>query len=106
MNRLLMIGNCSLALFLCRPLQGQGLAEEKPEFVRARSLATNICAQCHLFPGPELLDRTTWRDQIKPMMRRIMGVAALEADPSTNARVLIQEWNSIWNDYYLRAAPE
>jgi hypothetical protein len=53
-----------------------------------------------------LLDRATWREQIQPLMRRIMGVTALEKDPSTNARILIGEWNAIWNDFYFSTAPE
>ena len=79
---------------------------EKFEFERVRALATNICAQCHLFPEPALLDRATWRDQVKPLMRKIMGVAALENDPSPNTRILLEEWNAIWSDYYLVAAPQ
>jgi VCBS repeat protein len=106
MNRLFSFGIFSLALFLHLAFQAEGLAQEQPEFLRALALATNICSQCHLFPEPQALDRSTWKEQIKPMMRKIMGVAALENDPSTNAHLLIREWNSIWDDYYLRAAPE
>src|SRR3569832_43661 len=75
-------------------------------FARARELATNICAQCHLFTEPNLLDKATWRDQVKPLMRKVMGLAAIESDPSPNSRVLMREWDAIWNDYYLVAAPE
>jgi len=62
---------------------------EKPEFERARILATNICSVCHLFPAPETLDRNTWSNRIIPSMREKMGVAALENNPSADARVLI-----------------
>jgi hypothetical protein len=75
-------------------------------FERAHSLATNICSQCHLFVQPNLLDRTTWRDQVKPLMRKVMGLAAIESDPSPNSELLLREWDAIWNDYYLPAAPE
>src|SRR5579862_242080 len=72
---------------------------------KARDLATNICSQCHLFTEPNLLDKTTWRDQVKPLMRKTMGLAAIENDPSPNSRVLMREWDAIW-EYYLIAAPE
>lgn len=75
-------------------------------FQRAHSLATNICSQCHLFVQPDLLDRTTWREQVKPLMRKVMGLAAIESDPSPNSKLLLREWDAIWNDYYLAAAPE
>src|SRR5436190_5726492 len=39
-------------------------------------------------------------------MRNKMGVAALENNPSPDARTLMEQWNAIWNDYYLVAAPE
>ena len=35
-----------------------------------------------------------------------MDVASLENNPSPDARTLMEQWNSIWNDYYLVAAPE
>ncbi|HLH56015.1 MAG TPA: VCBS repeat-containing protein [Verrucomicrobiae bacterium] len=75
-------------------------------FERGHALATKICSQCHLFVEPNLLDRTTWRDQVKPLMRKVMGLAAIESDPGPNAKVLLREWDAIWNDYYLPAAPE
>jgi len=79
---------------------------ETPEFQRARIWATNICAVCHLFPAPETLDRQTWSNHIIPLMRVKMGVAPLESDPSPGARSLMEQWNAIWKDYYLVAAPE
>ena len=69
-------------------------------------VAKNICAVCHLFPQPELLDRHTWTNHVKPRMRFIMGVAALEDNPSADARILTGQWNSIWNDFYAVVAPE
>ncbi len=79
---------------------------EKPAFQRARMLATNICAVCHLFPAPETLDRYTWSNHIIPSMHAKMGVAALENNPTPDSITLMQQWNAIWNDYYLVAAPE
>src|SRR5690242_18164401 len=100
----------SLGAFLCFAILSvspfQPVRAEKIEFERARALATNICSQCHLFPEPNLLDRTTWRDQIRPLMRKTMDVAALENNPSPTSRVLLKEWDAIWDDFYLVAAPE
>jgi hypothetical protein len=81
-------------------------ATEKPEFQRGRTLAKTICSVCHLFPEPELLDRFTWTNHVKSRMRQIMGVPALEDNPSPDARTLMEQWNAIWNDYYAVAAPE
>jgi hypothetical protein len=81
-------------------------ATEKPEFQRGRTLAKSICSVCHLFPEPELLDRFTWTNHVKSRMRQMMGVAALEDNPSPDARTLMEQWNVIWNDYYAVAAPE
>src|SRR5689334_16687843 len=110
MNRLGSTGNSPIGWFFLVlslfSLRAQDFARDQTQFLRAQSLATNICSQCHLFAEPQALDRATWREQVKPLMRKLMGVAALENDPSTNARVLIREWNAIWNDYYLPAAPE
>jgi len=39
-------------------------------------------------------------------MRLKMGVAALEDNPSPDARALMEQWNAIWNDYYFVAAPD
>src|SRR5882672_7627431 len=78
---------------------------ETPEFQRARMWATNICAVCHLFPSPDTLDRQTWSNHIIPLMRIKMGVRALENDPSPTSRSLMEQWQAIWKDYYLVAAP-
>jgi hypothetical protein len=95
------------ALLIFAVLAGIPRAKAEPiPFAKARSLATNICSQCHLFAEPDLLDKATWRDQVKPLMRKIMGLAAIESDPSPSSRVLLREWDAIWDDYYLVAAPE
>ena len=86
--------------------QTQARSEEKPEFLRARTLATNVCSQCHLFPDPVCHDRATWRDKIEPLMRLKMGMPAIEKNPSPNARALTEVWHAIWDDYYLVASPE
>jgi hypothetical protein len=81
-------------------------ATEPTSFERGHLLATNICSQCHLFTEPNMLDKTTWRDKVKPLMRTIMNLSAIESDSSPNSRLLMREWDAIWNDYYLIAAPD
>jgi hypothetical protein len=105
-NRLIGVFVFLLGSFLvCSTLQ-PGNAAENREFQRARTLATNICAVCHLFPEPEALDRHTWSNNVIPLMRARMGIAALENNPSPDARTLMRQWSAIWNDYYLVASPE
>ena len=50
-------------------LSAATVTQEKPEFLRAQIMAKNICGVCHLFPQPDLLDRYTWTNHIKPRMR-------------------------------------
>jgi hypothetical protein len=99
-----------LAIFAClsvsRVVMAASGTKEKPEFQRAQMVAKNICGVCHLFPPPDLLDRHTWTNHIKPRMRISMGLAALENNPSPDASILMEQWNAIWDDYYLVAAPE
>jgi hypothetical protein len=90
----------------CSSIAFAQASEHTPEFERGHRWATNICAVCHLFPAPETLARATWQDHIMPLMRVKMGVAALENNPSPDARFLMQQWEAIWNDYYLVAAPK
>src|SRR5229473_5208043 len=97
---------CSLLLVVGPPAGVRTANADTIPFERARSLATNICSQCHLFPEPNVLDKATWRDKVKPLMRTTMNLAAIENDPSPNSRILMKEWEAIWNDFYLAAAPE
>ena len=87
-------------------LPAASATNESAEFQRARTLARSICSVCHLFPEPELLDRFTWTNHVRSRMRLTMGVAALEDNPSPDARTLMEQWNAIWDDYYAVAAPE
>lgn len=94
-----------------------------------RELAAAYCANCHLYPEPKLLDRTTWRDYILPRMGALLGIYRdgygyydrvpdhwLEPGPG-GQRILTAniyppepllsrpEWEAI-ADYYLAEAPE
>jgi len=82
------VGLRILGLIFALFATGYAQAQQVP-FAKAHSLATNICSQCHLFAEPSLLDKATWRDKVKPLMRSTMGLAAIENDPSPNSRILI-----------------
>ncbi|WP_439487904.1 FG-GAP repeat domain-containing protein [Algoriphagus sp.] len=42
--------------------------------LNGEQLANAYCGACHLKPGPELLDRTTWAEKVLPDMRKRMGL--------------------------------
>ena len=46
-----------------------------------RQLARTICASCHLFPEPELLDRVTWAMEVLPDMAHWIGMRLHDEDP-------------------------
>ncbi|MSU34732.1 MAG: VCBS repeat-containing protein [Pedosphaera sp.] len=68
-----------------------------------RQLATQYCSACHLLPEPALLDRRTWREGTKPMMRKRLGLESLRLDDPAQ-RQIMAEWELIWN-YYETNAP-
>ncbi|MBX3746647.1 MAG: VCBS repeat-containing protein [Verrucomicrobiae bacterium] len=81
------------------------------------TLARLVCAGCHLFPGPELLDRATWRDQVLPRMETRLGVSPPDYSVSPEGELLRalgiypaepmiprEDWEAIVA-YYLAAAP-
>ncbi|GAA0530554.1 FG-GAP repeat domain-containing protein [Chitinophaga japonensis] len=37
-------------------------------------LARRYCASCHAFPGPALLDKTTWEEDVLPVMGARLGI--------------------------------
>lgn len=86
---------------------------------RGQLLAQTHCVTCHALPRPELLDRATWRNELLPKMRYLMGVEP----PPTNGyfhdldRLLAARYfpaaplvpRATFDaiaDYYLGAAPE
>jgi hypothetical protein len=42
---------------------------------RGAELAHTVCAACHVFPEPDLLDKKTWRDQTLPRMQIRLGLS-------------------------------
>src|SRR5262245_33010760 len=47
---------------------------DSPSSSNGRELAQKYCASCHLFPEPNLLDKTTWKNGALPLMRSRLGI--------------------------------
>lgn len=84
---------------------------------RGEKLARIVCATCHRFPSPDLLDQRTWREAALPAMASWMGLApppgeklpdgSLLDDPSLyppSPLVSPEDWRAI-TDYYIATAP-
>lgn len=107
-------------------LQNQDLAESRndarrsPAFQRGRDLAKTLCASCHLYPEPELLDRVTWGMEVLPDMALWIGFRLDDKDPyealglSERVReaniippepaVTVEDWRAVCL-FYLESAP-
>ncbi len=88
-----------------------------------QQLSKIYCAMCHKFTGPEVLDKSTWKESVLPNMALRLGLKMsgkrllLGSDAEENAlldslnvypkKPLIakEDWNAIV-EYYLTAAPE
>ncbi len=80
-------------------------------------LAQTYCASCHLFPEPNLLDKTTWKNNVLPVMAQQLGLQIIngEAYPDIQkgsdgkfesvASITPEEWAKIVT-YYDENAPE
>ncbi len=80
-------------------------------------LAQTYCASCHLFPEPNLLDKTTWKNNILPVMAQQLGLQIVngEAYPDIQkgadgkfesvASITPEEWTKIVA-FYDKNAPE
>ncbi|MCP5517291.1 MAG: VCBS repeat-containing protein [Verrucomicrobiales bacterium] len=75
-------------------------------FQRGSELADRYCAVCHLRPTPELLDKTTWRTKVLPLVKKLSGMELLDPERSPEERQALEEWRTIWEDYILVAAPD
>lgn len=74
------------------------------ELKKGRELALLHCAVCHPFPEPNLMDKRTWQNGTLPFLRARLGFDQL--DPKNpEQKVVLDEWNLIWN-YILASAPQ
>jgi hypothetical protein len=87
-----------------------------------KELAERYCQMCHMFPEPELLDKTTWANKVLPNMGMRLGIRSEGENPFTgmdattvnvakylniypdSALVSKQDWQKIV-EYYERVAP-
>lgn len=86
-----------------------------------RNLALKICASCHLFPEPRILDRVTWAMEVLPDMALWLGLRINDREPydalglddrvrqatviPEQPPITIEQWRSICL-YYLHEAPD
>lgn len=83
---------------------------------RGHRLAQTYCLSCHLFPEPELLNKSAWEQGALPMMAPWLGLAKpdlerrsdgeiIEANVFPSSPILSQQdWQAI-QSYYKEAAP-
>jgi hypothetical protein len=87
------------------------------ELALGERLSQQVCAACHIRPGPEVLDRVTWAMEVLPGMAEWLGMNpggtnGLILDPRVRAANLlpssptmsVEEWRAICS-YYLANAP-
>jgi FG-GAP-like repeat len=72
-------------------------------------LSKKYCGSCHLFTGPDLLNKVTWAEHVLPKMGNLIGFRRFASDyiavsDSTNDLTL-EEWRNIVR-YYVSNAPE
>jgi hypothetical protein len=85
---------------------------------KGEALARQVCASCHLFPEPELLDKATWRDGALPHMEPFLGIKPKDVSKlagadelraagvyPTNALLTEEQWTEV-SRYFIEHAPE
>ncbi|REG90663.1 FG-GAP repeat domain-containing protein [Algoriphagus antarcticus] len=87
--------------------------------LNGEQLANAYCASCHIKPEPEILDKTTWKEDVLPDMRKRMGLVLPEdfgqtlpedlgAPAGVYSKVQLiraKDWDKILA-YYLEHAPD
>src|SRR2546430_11916748 len=87
------------------------------EIEHGATLAHMVCQSCHLFPEPNLLDKTTWEREALPFMSKWLGISKMNLDLRPGRKyveaagvfpglpILAQrDWQAICK-YYIDAAP-
>ena len=69
-----------LRLITCFPFIGLLLTLSCNKQSEGEKLAQTYCASCHLFPEPSLLDKTTWKNNIMPIMAQQMGLQIVNGE--------------------------
>jgi hypothetical protein len=89
-------------------------ASKKPT---GEKLAKTYCGSCHLFPDPNLLNKSAWEKKVLPEMGKKAGMAYYEGvyflnpenrsypeNDSVQSRISYDDWQKIVN-YYIERAP-
>ena len=69
-----------LRLITCFPFIGLLLTLSCNKQSEGKKLAQTHCASCHLFPEPSLLDKTTWKNNILPIMAQQLGLQIVNGE--------------------------
>lgn len=69
-----------LRLITCFPFIGLLLTLSCNKKSEGEKLAQTYCASCHLFPEPSLLDKTTWKNNVLPIMAQQMGLQIVNGE--------------------------
>lgn len=69
-----------LRLIVCIPFIGLLFTLGCNKLSEGEKLAQTYCASCHLFPEPSLLDKTTWKNNILPIMAQQMGLQIVNSE--------------------------
>ena len=67
-------------LITCFPFIGLLLTLSCNKQSEGEKLAQTYCASCHLFPEPSLLDKTTWKNNVMPIMAQQMGLQIVNGE--------------------------
>ncbi|MBI3414017.1 MAG: VCBS repeat-containing protein [Verrucomicrobia bacterium] len=94
-----------MASVLSCPVFGQTPANISAEVKRGGELASVVCANCHLFPEPGLLDKQTWKNGALPNMDKLLGLSKMKNDPNPDAQRVFADWLLI-RKFYVERAPE
>ena len=65
--------------------------------------AEKLCSLCHLFPDPNILDRTTWETSTLPLMAKILGIK-LSLTNQPGGENILKDWSDI-TQLYLQESP-
>lgn len=77
-------------------------------------LAKQYCSSCHIYPGPELLDKGTWKRSVLPVMANKLGIRFFNGEPiltlnhngadTLQQTISLADWDKILQ-YYQQTAP-
>ncbi|MEM7369462.1 MAG: VCBS repeat-containing protein [Bacteroidota bacterium] len=110
-----------VSIFLCASLDIACVPDARPS--NGEALARVHCGSCHMFPEPDLLPSSIWKEQVLPLMGEYLGIddpsvtpikdQSLEAQyniaktglfPKT-PKISEQEWRAI-QQYFIEHAPD